>query len=430
MMVIKLLSTKETSGVPLAIFRIAFGTLMFVSQIRFLVKGWVKEMYVDPAYHFTFSGFDWVQSLSPFWMYSLVVLVAISALFIAFGLLYRISIVTFFLGFTYLELIDKSWYLNHYYLVSLIAFLLCFTQAGKVYAFDNLRRKTNQKQVPKWNVDILKWQIALVYFFAGIAKLKYGWLIEAQPMKIWLSARTDVPMIGSLFDSPNTAYVFSWFGMIYDLTIPFLLFNPKIRKRAYGAVIGFHLMTAILFQIGMFPWVMISLTLIFFSIQDWNRLRQRVFKIIDKDIKPFAYPKIEKTETCIPFYLKVIICTFFVLQLLLPLRHYLYKGDVLWNEKGFRFAWHVMLMEKNGMCEYVLKDKKSSKKWIVYPSQYLCKGQEKQMSFQPDMIHQFGKFLKNKYESKENLKLEVYVTAWVSLNGKPSRKMYDNKRIE
>ncbi|NJL75836.1 MAG: HTTM domain-containing protein [Saprospiraceae bacterium] len=85
------------------------------------------------------------------------------------------------------------------------------------------------------------------------------------PLAIWLPTKADFPILGSLFAQPLTAHLFSWFGAIYDLTIPFFLLNTYTRPFAYIAVITFHVLTKMLFNIGLFPWIMIFSTLIFFS---------------------------------------------------------------------------------------------------------------------------------------------------------------------
>ena len=57
----------------------------------------------------------------------------------------------------------------------------------------------------------------------------------------------------------------SWGGMFYDLSIPFLLLSKRLRWFGFTLVIIFHLLTAFLFPIGMFPYIMILSALIFFS---------------------------------------------------------------------------------------------------------------------------------------------------------------------
>ena len=94
-------------------------------------------------------------------------------------------------------------------------------------------------KIPVWSINLLKLQLGIVYFFAGIAKLNYDWLIKAMPLKLWLPAHTSKPIIGFLFKNTAVAYVFSWFGALYDLLIPFLLLSKKTRSLAYVAVIVF-----------------------------------------------------------------------------------------------------------------------------------------------------------------------------------------------
>ncbi|MEQ6119686.1 HTTM domain-containing protein [Reichenbachiella sp. MALMAid0571] len=404
---------------PLIIFRIAFGLLMVASQIRFLLKGWVKELYLAPKFHFTYPGFSWITPLPEVWMYSLVVATILLALCVSLGLFYRISIILFFLSFTYLELIDKSFYLNHYYFVSLISFLLIFLPANGKFSLDTILfphvRKTN---VTKWLIEIIKWQICLTYIFAGIAKINYDWLILAQPLKIWLSARTDTPIVGSFFNEPWVAYLFSWTGMVYDLTIAFFLLKRKTRPYAFVFVIIFHLMTWTLFNIGMFPFIMIFSALIFFDEKDWKKIffKQTNVEAINERKPIFLF----KTKS-----LQYIMTGYFIIQIILPLRHHLYKGNLRWTEEGYRFAWHVMVVEKTGYCEFIVKDKDSQKNWTVHPSQYLTKVQEKQMSFQPDMIWQFAKYLESDFKEKGIADMSINVKNFVSLNGRKSQPLVD-----
>ena len=243
----------------------AFGLLMFISTVRFLAMGWVNEFYLVPQVHFTYFGFGWVKPLPAFGMYLVFALMLVSTLLITLGLYYRISIIGFFLLFSYLELLDKSFYLNHYYLVSLLSFLLIFLPLHKSLSLDAcLGRTRAANTVPLWTHQIIKLQLALVYFFAGIAKLNPDWLFQAQPLRIWLRANTDLALIGGFLDFFWVALLMSWAGMLYDLCIPFLLFWQKTRPFAYLAVIAFHILTALVFPIGMFPWIMLVSTLIFF----------------------------------------------------------------------------------------------------------------------------------------------------------------------
>lgn len=425
MMVINKLNTnlkRETSILPLAIFRMAFGFLMCFSMFRFMYNGWIEDCYITSEFHFTYQFFEWIKPFEISTMYFLVALCGVSALSIGLGLLYRWASLLFFLSFTYLELIEKAWYLNHYYFVSLVGFLLLLVPANRNYSLDKkLGFVPSLNQIPNWAIIILKLQLCTVYFFGGVAKIKSDWLIEAQPLKIWLKAKTDLPVLGWLFDYDITPYLFSWSGMLYDLAIPFLLWSKKTRPIAYVLVVGFHIITYVLFNIGMFPWLMIFGSLIFLTQQEWKNILG-AFKInLDEDVS-VSTPQTKK-------YVLTFLTIFFGFQFIFPFRHIVLTDNVLWTENGFRFSWNVMIMEKNGITEFTVVDKNTGKRWIEYPSKHLTEIQEKQMSFQPDMIWQYAQFLKKKHNKEGRNNLSIYVDSKVSLNGRPSQ-TYINPEID
>src|ERR1700733_4816910 len=128
--------SSEKHIAPLVVLRMAFGLVMLFSTVRFMAKGWVHDFYVAPKFYFPFYGFEWVRPLPAFAMYAMFILMAVTSFFIVIGLFYRISIIAFFICFVYTELIDKTYYLNHYYFVSLIAFLLLLAPAHRYFSVD------------------------------------------------------------------------------------------------------------------------------------------------------------------------------------------------------------------------------------------------------------------------------------------------------
>jgi hypothetical protein len=430
---------KEVSNAPLIIFRIIFGALMLFGISRFLVKGWVYDLYILPTFHFNYLGFEWVKVLPDNWMYLPFIIMLLASIGILLGFFYRISAILFFLSFTYVELIDKTYYLNHYYFVSLMAFLLVFLPANADLSLDVKRNPTlYQTKTANWTILILQLQLSFVYFFAGIAKINYDWLIEAQPLKIWLQAYRDLPFIGWLFASPIVAYIFSWFGCIYDLTIPFFMFNSRTRKYAYFFVIVFHLVTWTLFPIGVFPWVMIFSTLVFFSAKFHEVILTQIKKSVNWKIQ-LKSENLNLSKNTIILFLSCYI--FF--QLIIPFRYLLYPSGLFWQEQGFRFSWRVMLMHKEGHATFYVKDRATKKEIEIKNSNYLTESQIDQMATQPDMILQFAHFLKNKFDDtlliygnqKFHLKKpSVHAEVFVSLNGRPHRefirKHHDLSKIQ
>jgi len=226
---------KKQDSSSLAIFRLGFGFLMLYSIIRIWSKGWIESLYLLPSFHFSYLGFEWVKPVDNY-TYLIFLVCAISSFFVAIGYKYRFSVILLFLSFTYVELMDKTTYLNHYYLVSLISFLMIFLPANASYSLDSIIRNKSFKLIPKWNIDTLKLMICIVYFYAGIAKINSDWLLEAQPLKIWLTSKYDLPILGNTIFQMDWIHVFfSWSGMFYDLLIAFILLNKKTRPFGFIA---------------------------------------------------------------------------------------------------------------------------------------------------------------------------------------------------
>jgi len=416
---------QTTSAAPLAVFRLLFGLMMLAGMVRFWVNGWIRKLYIEPDFFFSYYGFEWVKPLGE-WTYLLFVVCGTSAFFVAIGFKYRLSIITFFLSFTYIELMDKTTYLNHYYFISLVSFLMIFLPAGHYFSVDAYRRPaTAFGQIPRWNIDAIKLMLALVYFFAGMAKFNSDWLLQAMPLKIWLPT-TDVPLLSSLFQHEAVIYLFSWSGALFDLTIPFLLLSGKTRPYAYVLVVIFHVLTRMLFPIGMFPYIMIVSTLIFFD----PSLHEKLLAIVQKRLRLPAILN-KQDRTLLPQYkgwnqAKIaVLGLFFVIQLALPFRHYAYPGELFWHEQGFRFSWRVMLIEKAGYAQFHIADKKTGKTFAVDNTDFLTAFQEKQMATQPDFILEYAHYLADHFSRQGHQDIQVFVDSYVALNGRRSARYVD-----
>ncbi len=409
---------------PLIIFRIGFGALLFISILRFVLKGWVLQLYIAPKLFFPYYGFEWVQPLHGVWMYFIFGLLLLSSLGILFGALYRWSSILFFTLFTYIELIDKTNYLNHYYFISLIAFILIFLPANAALSLDNKwYKKVEVKTIPYFYILLLQLQLAITYIFAGIAKINADWLLEALPLKIWLPAFTHYPIIGQFMEMKSVGYLFSWFACIYDLTIIFFLFKRRTAGFAYILVLLFHFATAIFFNIGMFPYIMIVCTSIFLK-TEWHEWALQKLKKITA-YQPSSYKNLELSSSII----RKLFIFYFCIQVIMPLRYLFYPGHLFWTEQGYRFSWRVMLMEKAGTCFFFVKDSKTKQTIEIDNKKYLSYMQEKQMATQPDMLIDYAKFLKKTYEAKGFLNPSVNALCFVTLNGRPSR-LFINDTID
>jgi hypothetical protein len=408
---------KETSAAPLISFRLIFGALMIFSTIRFMYLGWIEDHYVEPVFHFKYWGFEWVEPISRMGLYVVHFAMIISALLIMFsrGLLYRIGAITLFITFTYTELIDLTYYLNHYYFVSLICLVLIFLPAH-ISPFSDLKKQTIKQSA----LVVIKFHIAILYIYAGLAKINYDWLIEALPLRIWVPANDKMPLIGELFTWEMTPYFFSWIGMLFDTFIIFFLIYKPTRLLAYLAVVIFHTLTGLMFQIGVFPLVMMGIVTIFFS-NDWHIRLIRLVVPIKTEAPTVSSGKPGKI-------INYILGVYFIFHLLFPWRYLLYNGDLFWTEEGYRYSWRVMLMEKAGTATFYVKDTHTGREGIVDNKEFLNDHQEKQMAMQPDMILQFAHFLGAYYEKQGVYQPAVRAEVYVTLNARPSRLLIDPQR--
>jgi hypothetical protein len=399
---------------------------MTYSIIRFWLKGWIQTMYIDPSFHFTFYGFEWVTPLGNY-TYLLFFICGLSAFFVAIGYRYYMSIIIFFLSFTYIELMDKTTYLNHYYFVSILSFLMIFLPSNSSYSVDSYLQKKSFKYTPKWCVDSIKLLLFIVYFYSGLAKINKDWLFEAQPLKIWLTTGSyDFPLIGSnLMQQEWFHYFMSWGGMFYDLLIPFLLISTRTRVFGFLLVIFFHLFTVLLFPIGMFPYIMIMSSLIFFSSKTHKKILDFILKpFIDKikSIREMKIINIQKERISL-----IVVSVFFIIQFLFPFRYSLYPGELFWNEQGYRFSWRVMLMEKKGYTTFKVVNKENDNSFYIMNNSFLTEFQERQMSFQPDFIIEYAHFLGTYYKNLGLNDIEIYADSYVALNGRISKRFIDPK---
>ena len=422
----------------LAAFRILFGLLMAAAMVRFMIKDWVNQLYVLPRFHFPYDGFDWVRPLPAEWLHLHFIFLTVLALMVAIGFFYRVAIVLFAIGFTYVELLDQTAYLNHYYLISLLSGLLIFLPAHRAWSVDVWRQPALRLEtVPAWTLNLLRFQVALVYLFAGLAKVNADWLLEAQPLRIWLSARSDLPVLGQWLQPLWVAYAASWVGAVYDLSIVFFLLHPRTRKLAFLAVVGFHVGTWLLFQIGMFPWIMLVASTLFFR-SDWARIQ--LARWVEQGSRWLGRPAWQdgvKSSVALPAaagpmamrhpkLLATLLTLYVALQLLLPLRPYVFgHGHPAWNYRGFNLAWQVMVAEKTGSVEFYTREPGTDQRVKIDTRRYLTLRQERLMAQDPWLIQVLARRLRADLQAQGQNHPEIIVDAYATLNGRPSQRLID-----
>lgn len=401
----------------LGVFRFLLGALVVAAVVRFWAKGGIYDAFVVPTHFFAYEGLELVRPLPGQGMYVVYAALAVASASLAVGFRTRTSAGLACLLFTYAHACDKTNYLNHYYLVSLLLGLATVLPLGTALSIDR-RRSDAPASVPAWVLWLVRFQIGLVYFYGGVGKLETDWLLRAMPLRIWLAANGDFPLLGPILRWPETAYVMSWAGAAFDLSIAFLLTSRRTRPFGYACVVFFHVVTARLFQIGMFPWVMIALTLVFFE-PSWPRRLLPARWIGPADEERAARP------AWMPRWSFALALVWAVFHVLYPLRSHLYPGDVLWTEDGYRFSWRVMLIEKAGSAELTATDPRTGASREVRARAFLTPFQVKMMSTQPDMIRAFARMIADDAEQRGEPRPRVTADVVVTLNGRPPVRLVD-----
>ncbi len=422
-------SRQHVDASSLAAFRIIFGLVGLFIVARFFAYGWIGELYVEPAHHFTYLGFAWVKPWPGWGMHVHFAALGLLTIGIAAGYRYRMCALLFFLGLTYVELLDKTTYLNHYYWAALVSLLMVFLPLNRSLSVDAwLKSGRLWGTMPQGALWLLRGQLAAVYVFAGIAKLNGDWLLGAQPLRIWMQDHTGLPLVGSLMGEVWVAYAFSWGGAFFDLTIVGWLLWKRTRPIAFVALVVFHLMTYLLFpEIGVFPWLMMGAALLFFP-PDWpRRLAGQLTgrPVPDNGVKSRVSTPGNGQRGAVSVAIVFLVAVFVICQLLMPLRHYAYPGNVRWNEEGYRFSWRVLLTEKVGMVEYRVHNPQTGSRWHILPEDYLTPLQVERMATQPDMILQTAHIIAGDFAYRGHDSVQVYADVFVSMNGRENARLVD-----
>jgi hypothetical protein len=401
---------------PLVYFRVLFGAIMLWEVYRYFGKGWIARYFIRPTFHPNYFAFEWVAPLPGIGMYAVFAALGVLALCILLGLAYRVAAPLFFLGFTYVFLLDATRYLNHFYLIVLVSFLLALLPASRDVSLDvRLKPSLRAKHVPQWMLWLLRLQIGIPYFYGGIAKLSADWL-QGEPMRAWLAARTDVPVIGRTFTHEVVVYAFAWGGMLLDLLVVPMLLWRRTRWIAVVLLAAFHLLNAQLFSIGIFPWMMLAATLVFFPPETSRRLL-RAFR------RGAAEGSAPRAVANWPRWALALVAVYVVLQLLVPFRHLLYPGNVNWTEEGHRFSWHMKLRDKEGVVMFRVHT--AAGEWEVDPDDYLRNHQLDKLVNGPDLILQMAHHVADGLRRRGHRDVRVYATAFASLNGREPQYLID-----
>lgn len=381
----KILFSKIVSTLQLDVFRILWSIVMFMHFAFLLFTPRGDLYYFNSIFHFRYPFFEWVPVLPDQYLKIIIVLGMISSVGLALGFLYKKSATILFLCYTYLFLIDVSYWNNHYYLFALFGLFFIFANFKGKFSLDTYLKKDNKINYA-WQLNLFRLQIVIVYVFGAFSKLTNPeWMNFKSVRSIYTNRflNLDIQMDEELFS--YVVVFITIFGILFDLLVPFLLLvkNWKIKIVTFIVVISFHLSNIFLLEIGLFPYAMIASLILFLP-----------FKY-EETINLKAIPK--------KSLIKASLIVFFILQLILPLRHFFIKGNVFWTGEGKLYAWHMMSGSTEVLCKnFILIEKDDDGNILeindLELKNFLNKKQIRTIGQLPFLAPQFFKFLKKEAE--------------------------------
>ncbi len=403
---------KPVPSTQIGLFRILFGLCLVYEMFYYFSIDLLNKGLRASTFLFTYEGLEWVKLLPGKTMEVLLFLLFLSAVCITLGIVYRAATVLFFSGFTYLFFIDKSLYNNHLYLFILLCFLLIITNGETALS---LNKSIKQSTLPKWQILIFRIQIFIVYFYGGVAKINSDWLVLHEPMHQLLQLNG--------IESTVTENLLVYGGLLFDLSIGFLLWFKRTRIIGIIGVLFFNISNAIIFNdIGVFPFFMILATILFFEPETIHEFFIKNQNVNRKEAKQKGQHNLIAPNKGIT----ILLAAYLFFQLLFPFRYLLFPGDPEWYGVGQRFAWRMKIQHRSfSEMKFTVVDYANKRLMDLDPEKYLTYAQLQTMQLDPKMVYQFGTFLANDARAKGLSGAGVKTKIKIRFNGRAEQYMID-----
>jgi vitamin K-dependent gamma-carboxylase len=387
---------------PFFLLRILFGLIAAINPLLIVSNTNVFNTYFK-EYEIYFNYFDFIRPFDLETMKILFIISSINALGIAFGFLYKFNCLMYLILTTYFFSINQMFFQNHYYLIILLSLICLFVPLNSQKSIDSkLFPKIKKETLPAVYFLVFKMQMIIVYLFGAIVKINSDWL-KAYPLRMWLENFTTMSFWGELRHSTALAYALSYGGLFFDLLIVPGLMYKKTRKISFVLLAGFHFINHNIFQIGVFPFLAFGLTVILFS--DWK---------IVAEAKPI------KSNT--KYHNWILFWIYLIIQILIPMKHFLYEGNPVWNGKGHFFSWRMRLSELDNNFYFIVINPLTNQRIEINPDSphpYLTKKQYAFLSMAPDLVVKTAKYIAQDFYNKSGIYPQVYLGGGLSLNGRP-----------
>lgn len=424
---------KPVDALPLRVFRSLFGIAMMMEMIYLIGNEAVDKLLFTSEVRIPFDFFEWLHPLPAPLMRMLPVLMLVAALLLTVGKWVRPAGLAFFVMHFYFLLLDKSYYNNHMYLYSLAALLFALAE--------ETRQKDGVITVPNWAWRMMQFQVIVVYFYGGIAKLNPDWMSRHEPVLSILKA----PQTSWILESTSAPFVINalvWGGLLYDLLIPVLLLIRKTRVMALLLCLIFHISNIFIFNtgesgtIGEFPLVMIASCFLFFTpdvLNKWlNKLPVNPFKVKVQRVRKKMPEKKQHEIIQRPglahnynFVLPFVII-YSLVQLLFPLRHYLITDNVLWTAEANNFSWRMKIRSADFQNRIWVRTEPGGARTELHPMGFVNAMQYSLISQNPVDMMKFARAMVPILKKRGVANPVIEVTMELGINGRPRQLAIDS----
>jgi len=324
-------------GHVLGLFRIIFGLFMAYEAFVYYRMGLIRDGLLAPQILFKYDGLGWVQTLPEPAMLAILVLMGLSSLLLAAGVLFRWACWVFALSLSFFLFQDKSYYNNHIYMFILVGVLLSFTDADRFLSW----RKGVYTAIPRWQQFILGAQVMIVYFYGGLTKLKMDWWYHKEPVTSLVGMLPNEHWLAPFLKTDFTIYLLTYGGLLIDLLAPLLLWYKPVRRWALIPFILFHSANSQIFNdIGIFPFVMLSTLVLYFETPEIPLFRNWFIKTPASPTKGKTKPTVSLVPETKTLTRNVLI-GYFIFQLLFPFRGFFLPNPIDWTGIAKHFSWRM-----------------------------------------------------------------------------------------
>jgi Vitamin K-dependent gamma-carboxylase len=277
----------EQSPVPIALFRVIFGTLVIgtllllrpdwltwygahawvsLSTVQTLEKGARLNLFVAIP-----QTNAWVEAF--FWFF------LASAMLLTVGFLTRLNSLIVFLCLTSIH--QRNLYITHGgdTFLRVAAFFLIFAAAGAALSLDRLIRIWRGKEGAKlrpcrpWAQRMIQIELSLVYFAAFCYKAEgISWVQGTALYYVYNLDELRRFPLPSWFLHPMVLKLGSWFTLLWEFSLGVLIWVEDLRPVLLALGVLLHLFLEYSLNIPMFQWDILSAYILFVDAADLERL--------------------------------------------------------------------------------------------------------------------------------------------------------------